>query len=234
MKRIFMYKGLVLLILLAVITISASPDEIGAVTIMSYDIEGTPTSGFGNWHHTYDDLITGTSGDSDYSGGSGTLNDGIFGTNKDDTHLFFKSVFQSITLHLEETYLLTEMVLWSHPIVPNSITGTIESVEVNGTSYTASDGPSRSEMIDFGTGLTTNTLTLTGFTGTHPDHFAISEVTFEGSISSATVPEPTTFALLGIGLTGLVGGYLRRKVKKRSKQLAIGSRQSEGCLIKNP
>lgn len=221
MKKIFMCKGLFLSILLAVFTISASPNEVGAVTITSYDIEGTPTSGFGNWHHTYDGLITGTAGDSDYSGGSGTLNDGIFGTNKDDTHLFFKSVFQSITLHLENTYLLTEMVLWSHPIVPNSITGTIESVDVNGISYVATDSLSRSEVVDFGVGLTTNTITLTTFTGTHPDHFAISEVTFEGSLASATVPEPATIALLGIGLAGLAGGAVRRRLKKKGRNYEI-------------
>ncbi|MGR3175617.1 MAG: PEP-CTERM sorting domain-containing protein [Candidatus Scalindua sp.] len=30
-----------------------------------------------------------------------------------------------------------------------------------------------------------------------------------------TVPEPTTIALLGIGLAGLAGGYLRRRSKQK-------------------
>lgn len=34
---------------------------------------------------------------------------------------------------------------------------------------------------------------------------------------TTTVPEPTTFALLGIGLAGLGGGYLRRRKKRRQE-----------------
>ncbi len=43
--------------------------------------------------------------------------------------------------------------------------------------------------------------------------YSIGEVQAYGD--AAAVPEPATVALLGIGLAGLGGGYLRRRYKKR-------------------
>jgi len=73
------------------------------VSITSYDVEQTPRSGSGGWCHNYTGTITNTgrtvagslarcaSGGNqiaNYSGGSGTLDDGVVSTSLFETHLF--------------------------------------------------------------------------------------------------------------------------------------------------
>ncbi len=50
------------------------------------------------------------------------------------------------------------------------------------------------------------------------DKFLTSLSEIEVTFANATVPEPTTIALLGIGLVGLAGGAVRRRRKKRADE----------------
>ena len=77
------------------------------VTVTSYDIVDSPVSGFGQWAHSYSEPFQPTHvGDlfgvpvqlGDYSGGSGTLNDGVISSLITETHLFVAAPSPQITL----------------------------------------------------------------------------------------------------------------------------------------
>ena len=58
-----------------------------------------------------------------------------------------------------------------------------------------------------------------GFSITVPFNVTPSNSSFDNLniyFEAATVPEPTTIALLGIGMVGLAGGVIRRRLKKKS------------------
>jgi hypothetical protein len=65
---------------------------------------------------------------------------------------------------------------------------------------------SDSNSADFNVGLNTLTIVLSG------DNF-LDAVRLEGNVTTSAVPEPTSLALLAIGMTGLVG-YARRRPKQ--------------------
>ena len=96
--------------------------------ITGYDITNVRLSGYGGWTHTYTGTITPNgSGTYDYSGGSGTLNDGLFGNDNFNSELFLLSDQSVFTLFLDGNYNLTNLNLYgsfgegNH--IPGSLTG---------------------------------------------------------------------------------------------------------------
>jgi PEP-CTERM motif len=199
-----------------------------AQTISSYDIANARLSGFGNWNHTYSGVIGGGNPTS-YTGGSGTLNDGIIATSHFNNQLFWKPDGVSITLYLDGFYKINTIDLLGGNTLANNIPGTLTgwTVTINSNSQsfssTAHGAACLSGLCDdvvslIGSGLdtlSTNTIVLSNFTGGWPDessYFNISEIQVNGASVSA-VPEPETYAMMLAGL-GLLGFAARRRKAK--------------------
>ncbi len=201
------------------------------IDVTSYDVENTNLSGFGGWAHTYDGTITADGATYDYTGGSGTLNDGIVGTSVSNTHLFTVANASVITLYLGESGMIDTLSLYSFGPTSNGIPGNITGLDVtiNGvTQYFATTGfgPSNAafpnngrdhshELVDLSgsllAGLVTDTITLSGFTTENPyaTYYSISEVVVDGATA---VPEPSALVLMSLGMVGF--GFARRKNQK--------------------
>ncbi|UZE94623.1 PEP-CTERM sorting domain-containing protein [Alkalimarinus alittae] len=197
------------------------------ISIDSYDIQNANVSGYGNWSHSYDGIISPLAGSvANYSDGSGTLNDGVIGSNKDNTQLFSTGDNASIDLFLGTSSTLSSLSLFSFNGSSNGIPGNITglNVTINGiTEYFLTSGFGTSinrhsnphEYIDLSgsalSGLTADVVTLSGFTTVNPfaEYYSISEIQIEGMASQ--VPEPGSLALL---LAGVAGISASRKLKK--------------------
>lgn len=217
------FKKSITLLALSLLSGAAISAPIG---IDSYDITNSRISGYGGWQHTYNGTIS-SNGDGtyDYSNGSGTLNDAIYGTDYTNTQLFSTPDQSAITLHLDAMASVSSLTLFSFyggNSIPGNITGM--NVSINGvTQYisTVGTGPAAyshsntNELISLvGTlleGMTTNTITLSGFTTESPssNYFSISEIDIDGAYGSVSVPEPATLPLFG--LAALMLGFARRK-----------------------
>ncbi|ODS30437.1 MAG: PEP-CTERM motif protein [Candidatus Scalindua rubra] len=76
--------------------------------------------------------------------------------------------------------------------------------------------------------LTKSIFTTLSFTPGDPDDI------FTGSFEAGEpIPEPTTIALLGIGLVGLGGMYLRRRIKKKSQKMRNSNIEIRNFLADN-
>ncbi len=210
--------------------------DIHAAVITSYDVANARESGFGCWTHVYDDdgIVANGDGTSNYSGGSGTLNDGLLGTSHLDTQLFCVSDSPSITLHLDSATNVSEIKLFSFDTLLNRIPGNLVSVDVtigdvtvlvtaNGfgpATLTQSNSNELLLLLDSGlTSVAAETVTLSGFqaTGSWSDFFSISEITVAGNAASGSsgpsvVPEP---ASLAIWLWGACSGLGAMAVRRR-------------------
>jgi hypothetical protein len=155
----------------------------------------------------------------DYSGGSGTLNDGSPGTSPADTQLFANNsdARPVITIHLDGTYTIDEIILYSFD-GGNSIPGAKASVEVEigGQSqvFTTTDPGVNDELIDL-TGsplqnIPTNTVILKNFVhdGRNnglPSLFCIGEIELSGNAGgfnirlSGSCPGQQTLSWNGAG-----------------------------------
>lgn len=156
-----------ILVIAAPVPRAAADEGHQLIAIASYDITGTPMSGFGCWGHTYDGTVTDTgrtaggsvdcsdNGDhiANYRGGSGTLNDGVIGTS-DATHLFLNgrlddagnAINPTITLHLAEPAYVQGISLYGGDIEYNGIPGALTAMTVaiagkTMTAATAGFGP---------------------------------------------------------------------------------------------
>ena len=209
-----------------------SLQAIAATTqITGYDINHSIYSGFGNWGHYYTGSID-TSygpGNQPYSGGTGTLADGVIG-DAQSSHLFQLGSYDvAITLYLDDIYELTSIDLFggNHG---NSVPGAINSADItiNGETINLLS-------IEFGGYATFGSSNLTspnqrndkfdliaaGFSDLYSDEIVISNISvhWEGSpdfdyysiseIQVSAVPIPATLWLFGSGL-GLLG-WMRRK-----------------------
>lgn len=195
-----------------------------AVTVASYDVTGAQGSGFGGWAHAYDGSIAADgSGTYTYSGGSGTLNDGVVPTNEGAAQLFALENNATITLHLSELSQLSAITIFGGTLPNNSIPGTLSgwSVTIGATTmaFSSTDfGPGCesglcSDSVSLvGSGLdllATDTVTLSSFSGGWSGYYDIGEVTVNGNLAAA-VPEPETYALMLAGL-GAMGAVVRRR-----------------------
>lgn len=186
-----------------------------AQTITSYDVEQAARSGFGNWDHLYSGTIVDTGNftangiaftRADYSGGSGTLNDGLDGWSPSDTQLFANNADAQpkITLHLDNTYNITSITLFSFD-GGNSIPGCISQCRVTignqSQDFTTSEQTANDEFIDLSnsplSGLCTDTVTLSDFVHDGRQNglselFCIGEIRLRGQSCSSC---PSDFTL---------------------------------------
>lgn len=193
----------------------------GAATlsITGYDITNASVNGSGGWSHTYDGTITSTgSGTANYSGGSGTLNDGITTDSSINNQLFnFPSEINPIiTLYLDGFYSIESISLY------NALTngswalnsfdiGISSSTESFFTTTTAARGSWSDLNVSLSSstldGLVTNQIILSNFisdSSSYDGAFNFSEIQVEGVAVSA-VPVPAAVWLFGSGLLGLIG-----------------------------
>ena len=196
-----------------------------SISITSYDISNAAPSGFGNWAHTYTGTITG-SGPSNYTGGSGTLNDGSHGTSRLDTQLFDATVGPVITLHLNGFYTISSISVFGGDFGNNFVPGVINSMDVSfgGPAYTQTSTPFGFPALSgpasdlFGitgplAGVSTDKIVLSGFSPLFVNlAFSIAEIEVDGVRSIAAVPEPSTY-LAGLSALGMLGlfGWRNRK-----------------------
>jgi hypothetical protein len=218
----------IMVFLCSIVLMLGSVSSSDALTITGYDVTNTRLTGLGGWGHTYSGTITSVGSERyDYTGGSGTMNDGVMGADDGATHLFLTSDVPTITVFLDQMYTIDQIDLLSFEIPPsNGIPGNMTgvSITIGATTQAFSTigfGPIQSggwpahERIDLTSSvlstITTDQFTLSAFasTGQWSNYFSISEIEL---ISGNPVPEPTTLLLLGSGLIGLIG--FRRKFKK--------------------
>lgn len=196
--------------------------------ITGYDITNVRLSGYGGWTHTYTGTITPNgSGTYDYSGGSGTLNDGLFGNDNFNSELFLLSDQSVFTLFLDGNYNLTNLNLYgsfgegNH--IPGSLTGATigfggASAAITSTPFSVGpscyDGPCDDAFSFAGTalaGLSGNQITISDVQGGYIGYYSISEIDAQGGSATST-PEPSSVVLLVSGLVGVFGAA-RRKLR---------------------
>jgi hypothetical protein len=217
MNKIFS-KNMAITIFAMILNSAASAETI---RITSYDVQQTPISGFGGWHHTYNGTITPTGRTdwmtgfeiADYSGGGGTLNDGLIANGIDvfDDHLFLTRndsaglpIIPVITLHLDGIHTISQISLFGGDFC-NSLPGAIggATVEIIGTSAPLATSPfgtanctgqQPNDMLDLSTTplatIPTNQIILRNFINGGGDQFPITEIEVDGSPAMS----PTTKA----------------------------------------
>ena len=199
-----------------------------AQSVTGYDIVNAEPSGYGGWAHTYNGTITPNGSLANYSGGGGTMNNGVVETDTSNIQLFSNPVNPVITIHLNGTYQINSLSLYEGDEGSNSIPGNLSgwtiTIGSNVQAYTSTpfgsvcpDNGFCSDSVTLNaaqSAIPTNQIILSSFVvdpssgwGTY---FSIAEININGG-GSTTVPEPTTMLLLGLGFVGLTGV---RRLKK--------------------
>ncbi len=215
-------------LLLAFLTVSG----IGkAQTIASYDIENARPQNYGHWSNTYSGLITPakTPGLFNYTGGSGTLNDGIIPNRVENTQLIFTTDNPIITLHLSEKSTINELNFYSMLTAGNASAGNLQSATISyggksATIQAVNWGPlcnfplSCNNKLNLTNtilnGVETDTIIISNFLVKNKvtPLYSIGEILLNGS-SVSPVPEPGIYGMLLVGLA-LIYLNSRRKHKK--------------------
>jgi hypothetical protein len=220
-----------------------TPSGAATVPIIQYDVVETHLPGFGCWFHEYIGTVTSTgrtdSGSvtctpegnqiANYSGGQGTLNDGIISTSTSATHLFVMRndddgvpIRPVITLHLAETVAVTAIRIYGGDIDFNALPGALGglTVEIGGISRALDTTPfgapnvlgvpPNDEITIVGTdleGILTNRIVLSDFRatlfGAPFDQFSIAEISVEGGSSPAFAGTPGTATCHGDSVAAL-------------------------------
>jgi hypothetical protein len=232
MKRATLVLALVALALL----IGVGQAQAGMLTVTSYDIDHGRPSGFGGWFNTYTGTITANgNGTVQYSGGSGTLNDGVLPTSNLNSQLYQFSDNSVTTLHLGSGLsTVTTIDLFGFNNF-NSIPGDIDTVAVTingitaditatGFGPTGPEGLPVNEELDLSStslaSLPTNAVSLQVLSlkggGAGTGDYQIGEAEAFGSPADATAaPEPASLTLLGLGGLCLGGCAWRRRKAAR-------------------
>ena len=230
------------LAVVCVAVLVATAGQVQAGIINSYKMTNVRLSGFGSWGHTYFGSITPSGSLHDYSGGSGTINDGVIGTGPSNTHFFETADQSTTTLFLDQIYSqFSEIRLYSF-VGNNGIPGNITSVDVTigGMTQTISTTGFGAVSFDFGGTVVAhpNSHELLSLVGTSLEFvtgdsillsnvqtispfsvwYSISEATFVAS-QSQVVPEPTSFAMFGIGAC-VMGFRAARRRRFKKNQIA--------------
>lgn len=235
------------LVLSAVALLAAPRAQADPIPLSQYDITDAVISGHGNWAHTYNGTITpgvafsngGFSGQTaTYSGGSGTLTDGVIGGSIQSSQLFVvrqiptaPSISPVITFDLPQAYTVDQIELYGGDLTGNTIPGAITGVTVtllkadltavSETFATTAFGPTlnaagvlvndRISLIGSSLeGIGAIAITLSNFVGTTSNWISLTEVRADGAV----VPEPNAFLLAAVGLVGLVGYGFRRRLSR--------------------
>lgn len=198
-----------------------------AQTIVSYDLEGALPSGFGGWQHSYTGSIVDDGSGLDYTGGRGTLNDGVEGGYTAAQLFYVNQNDFSFTGYLNGNYTLSEIqLLWDDTFnyIPGTLTGaTLSFGGVTRSVPIQRMGPYDSRLVlplDF-VGISSNQFTLSGFTGGWSGYGGFSEVVALGSSAVSGVPEPSTWAMMLVGFGGV--GFAMRRAKKADRKLAFAA-----------
>ncbi len=204
-----------------------------AQSIASYDIENARAQNYGLWTNKYSGLITPakTSGLFNYTGGSGTLNDGIVPNGIENTQMIIGTDNPVITLHLSEKSTIKELNFYSMLYTGNYSAGNLKSATISygGKSVTVDAfnwGPTCSNphavfcnnKLDLSNtilnGVETDTIIISNFLtkSNYSPYYSIGEISLNGSLVSP-VPEPGIYGMI---LAGLALIYLNAR-KKRKK-----------------
>lgn len=214
--------------LAAVFAVAATNAAVAApITITGYDIANAQVSGSGGWAHSYTGTIATVSGSvANYSGGSGTLNNGIVETNEQSTQLFNYPSNSSpvITLFLDGFYSINSLLISGGNFLNNTIPGELYGLDLSINGVTASftttaqgfsqNGRFADDLVTVNgsalAGLVTNQIVLSGFDSRWGNNvFSIAEIQVDGTPGSSSVPAPHALALLGLALAAV--GFSRKQ-----------------------
>ena len=216
-------------------------EPVPAATIVTYDIiNGSFSERNGSqfdylgWSHHYTGEVTVTGPDlsgfsANYSGGSGTLNDGIRDTTFGGESQLFYTFFTppTITAFLDQRYQLEFIELYNAFANLDGAVVTVGNVSQFVPVSLIDEQTARLYLTGALAGQPTDTFTLSGFShftrnlgADYVTMFDIGEITVQGRAIPPVVPEPATWAMMLLGF-GAVGFAMRRK---RAVLIAYGPR----------
>ncbi|MGF6115965.1 hypothetical protein ABIE30_003038 [Janthinobacterium lividum] len=207
----------------SVIFMTLSCASVNAQTIVTYDVTNGRAQNAGHWSNNYNGEITpatpGSNWNYNYTGGSGSLNDGVIPNSIESTQFIYAPENPIITLHLSGKTIVSEMNFYSMLYAWNGSAGNLSGATVSfGGQSLYMDSPNwgprcssylcNNRFSFAGTaleGVATDVITISGFkTKVASDPlYSIGEITLNGSLVSP-VPEPSTYGMFFVGMVVLV------------------------------